>query len=142
MDKGPMLIYEGYTNTVTHTLEGNVAAFVDRFSRAHIPAGPWTLPGFGLCSVILLLNLIDTLLTLAFVQFGLAEEANPLMNLMYRASPLLFVLLKLAMVQAGILILHYYRRLPIAQRALQGLVAVYVGLVSYQLAFVAHLTWR
>jgi len=119
-----------------------VAAFVDRFSRAHIPAGPWTLPGFGLCSVILLLNLIDTLLTLAFVQFGLAEEANPLMNLMYRASPLLFVLLKLAMVQAGILILHYYRRLPIAQRALQGLVAVYVGLVSYQLAFVAHLTWR
>jgi len=119
-----------------------VAAFVDRFSRAHIPAGPWTLPGFGLCSVILLLNLSDTLLTLAFVHFGLAEEANPLMNLMYRASPLLFVLLKLAMVQAGILILHYYRRLPIAQRALQGLVAVYVGLVSYQLAFVAHLTWR
>jgi hypothetical protein len=119
-----------------------VAAFVDRFSRAHIPAGPWTLPGFGLCSVILLLNLIDTLLTLAFVQFGLAEEANPLMNLTYRASPLLFVLLKLAMVQAGILILHYHRRLAIAQRALQGLVAVYVGLVSYQLAFVAHLTWR
>jgi len=119
-----------------------VATFVYRFSRAHIPAGPWTLPGFGLCSIILLLNLIDTLLTLAFVQFGLAEEANPLMNLMYRASPLLFVLLKLAMVQAGILILHYYRRLPIAQRALQGLVAIYVGLVSYQLAFVAHLTWR
>ena len=117
-------------------------AFVERFSRAQILAGPWALPGFGVCSLILLLNLVDTLLTLAFVQFGLAEEANPLMNLMYRASPLLFVLLKLAMVQAGILILHYYRRLPIAQRALQGLVAVYVGLVSYQLAFVAHLTWR
>ena len=119
-----------------------MAAFVERLSRAQISAGPWTLPGFGLCSVILLLNLMDTLLTLAFIQLGLAEEANPLMNFMYRASPLLFVLLKLAMVQVGILILHYHRRLPIAQRALQGLVAVYVALVSYQLAFVAHLTWR
>ncbi len=119
-----------------------MTAFVPRFSRAHIPAGPWTLPGFGICSVILLLNLVDTLLTLAFVQLGWAEEANPLMNVLYRASPLLFVLLKLAMVQAGILILHYYRRLPIAQRALQGLAVIYVGLVSYQLAFVANLTWR
>ena len=76
------------------------------------------------------------------MQLGLAEEANPVMNLLYAASPLLFVLLKLAMVQGGIMILHYYRRLPMAQRSLQALAAVYLVLVSYQLAFVAHLTWR
>ena len=118
-----------------------MAVFAERFAR-HVPAGPWTLPGFGICSAVLLLNLLDALLTLAFLQLGLAEEANPLMNLVYRASPMGFVLLKLAMVQAGILILHYHRRLPIAPHALYGVAAVYVGIVSYHLAFVAHLAWR
>lgn len=119
-----------------------MAASIERISRRYLAAGPWSLPGFGICSLILMLNLLDTVMTLAFVQLGLAEEANPLMRLMFQTSPLLFVLLKLSMVQGGILILHYHRRLAVAQHALRGLAAIYVALVSYQLAFVVHLTWR
>jgi hypothetical protein len=119
-----------------------MAVFTERFVRANIPAGPWSLPGFGICVTVLLLNLFDALFTLAFLQFDLAEEANPLMSFAYRSSPVGFVLLKLAMVQAGILILHHNRRLPVAQHALHAVAAVYVGIVSYHLAFVTHLVWR
>jgi Domain of unknown function (DUF5658) len=119
-----------------------VAVFAERYPRGLVSAGPWTLPGFGLCAAILLLNLMDALFTLMFLQSGLAEEANPLMDLVYRISPTAFVLLKLAMVQAGILILHYHRRVPIAQHALHGVAAVYVAIVGYHFAFVAHLAWR
>ncbi len=119
-----------------------MAVFAERYPRGLVAAGPWTLPGFGICAAILLLNLIDALLTLLFLQSGLAEEANPLMDLAYRTSPMAFLLLKLAMVQAGILILHYHRRVPVAQHALHGVAAVYVAIVGYHLAFVAHLAWK
>lgn len=107
-----------------------------------MPSGPWNLPGFGICVTVLLLNLLDALFTLAFLQFDLAEEANPLMSFAYHSSPVGFVLLKLAMVQAGILILHRNRRLAVAQYALNAVAAVYVGIVSYHLAFATHLVWR
>src|SRR5215831_18164758 len=119
-----------------------MAVFAERFARGGVPTGPWNLPGFGICLAILLLNLLDALFTLAFLQFNLAEEANPLMSLAYRSSPVGFVLLKLAMVQVGILILHHNRRVPVAQHSLNAVAAVYVGIVSYHLTFVAHLAWR
>src|SRR5229473_1861898 len=87
-----------------------MAAVTQRVFRQSIPAGPWNLPGFGICVAILVLNLLDALFTMAFLKFNFAEEANPLMNLAYRTSPIGFVLLKLAMVQVGILILHHHRR--------------------------------
>lgn len=117
-------------------------AVTQRFARESIPTGPWNLPGFGISIAILLLNLLDALFTLAFLQFDLAEEANPLMNLAYRNSPLGFLLLKLAMVQVGVLILHHNRHVRVAQHALNAVAAVYVGIVSYHLAFVAHLALR
>ncbi len=119
-----------------------MAAVTQRVFRQSIPAGPWNLPGFGICVAILVLNLLDALFTMAFLKFNFAEEANPLMNLAYRTSPIGFVLLKLAMVQVGILILHHHRRVRVAQYALNAVAAVYVGIVSYHLAFVTHIAWR
>jgi hypothetical protein len=119
-----------------------MAAVIQRVVRQSVPAGPWNLPGFGICVAILVLNLLDALFTMAFLKFNLAEEANPLMNIAYRTSPLGFVLLKLAMVQVGILILHHHRRVRVAEYALNAVAAVYVGIVSYHLAFVAHIAWR
>jgi hypothetical protein len=116
-----------------------MAVLIEKLSRVSLPAGPWDLPRFGLCIAILLLNLVDALFTLAFLQFNLAEEANPLMNFVYRLSPVGFVLLKLTMVQGGILILHHFRRLPIAHRAMNAMAAVYVAIVSYHVTFATHL---
>lgn len=104
--------------------------------------GPWTLPGFGISVAILVLNLFDALFTLAFLQLELAEEANPLMSFAYRNSPLGFVLIKLAMVQLGIMILHLNRRFRAAQYALNLGAAVYACIVCYHVAFIANLALR
>ncbi len=102
----------------------------------------WRVPGLGISIAILILNLLDALFTLAFLKLGLAEEANPLMSLVYRSSPLGFVLIKLAMVQLGVMILHSNRRFRLAQYALNGGATIYVCIVSYHLAFIANLAVR
>ncbi len=119
-----------------------MAVFTERFEPQSTRSGVWPLQGVGICLAILLLNLLDALFTLGFLQSNLAEEANPLMNLAYRTSPMGFVFLKLAMVQSGILILYLNRRLRVAQYALTAVAAIYVAIVSYHLAFIAHLVWR
>ncbi len=103
---------------------------------------PWRVPGFGIALAILILNLLDALFTLAFLQLGLAEEANPLMSLVYRSSPLGFVLVKLAMVQLGVMILQMNHRVRLAQYALNAGVTIYVCIVAYHLAFIANLALR
>jgi len=100
------------------------------------------VPGFGIALAILILNLLDALFTLAFLQLGLAEEANPLMSLVYRSSPLGFVLVKLAMVQLGVMILQMNHRFRLAQYALNAGVTIYVCIVAYHLAFIANLALR
>lgn len=122
--------------------KATVAVFTDWAARQSFRGGPWTLPGFGVSVAVLILNLFDTLFTLAFLQLELADEANPLMSLAYRSSPLSFVLIKLSMVQLGIMILHFNRRFRAAQYALNLGAAVYAGIVCYHLAFVTHLALR
>jgi hypothetical protein len=119
-----------------------MAALIDSAGRQNLRSGPWNLPGFGISMLILVLNLMDALFTLAYLQLNLAEEANPLMSLAYRSSPVGFVVIKLAMVQLGIMILHLNRQFRAAQYALNLGAAVYAGIVSYHVAFIAHLALR
>src|SRR5712692_6784040 len=114
-----------------------MAVFTDSAGRQTVGGAPWNLPGFGISMAVLVLNLLDALFTLAFLQLELAVEANPLMNLAYRSSPLAFVLIKLGMVQVGIMILHLHRQFRVAHYALNIAAAVYAGIVSYHLAFIA-----
>lgn len=119
-----------------------MAVLTDSAGRQTLAGAPWNLPGFGVSVAVLVLNLLDALFTLAFLQLELAVEANPLMSLAYRSSPLAFVLIKLSMVQIGIMILHLNRQYQVAQYALNIAAAVYAGIVSYHLAFVAAIALR
>jgi hypothetical protein len=88
---------------------------------------------------LLFLNLLDGLFTLAFLQLGYAEEANPLMRAVYDASPVSFMLVKLAIVSAGVLLLAVYSASRLARLAQKLALAVYAVIVTWHLAFVAHL---
>lgn len=88
---------------------------------------------------LLFLNLLDGLFTLTFLQLGVAEEANPLMRAAYDASPVGFMLLKVAVVSLGVLVLSLHQSSRLAQYALRGAIAVYAVIVTWHLAFLAHL---
>lgn len=82
-------------------------------------------------------NLIDALATTALLELGLARETNPLMRWAYEASPLVFMLGKLALVQGAILlVMRLDRPFEVVSRA--G-AALYGGVVAYQAAFVLSL---
>jgi hypothetical protein len=88
---------------------------------------------------LLLLNLADALFTLAFLQLHLAEEANPLMAAAYAGSPVLFLVVKLALVHGGALLLWIHRSSAAARAALAAGVALYGAIVVYHCSFAARL---
>lgn len=96
--------------------------------------------GPSLCSVLLLIgNLLDGLFTLVLLQLNLASEANPLLAWVYGISPVSFMVMKLAMVQSGLLLLWMHRHVKAAQVALQVSAGTYAAIVVYHIAFVVRL---
>lgn len=88
---------------------------------------------------LLMLNLMDGLFTLLFLQLGVAEELNPVMRVAYEQSPLLFMFSKLLIVNAGLCLLCLHRRLKASRLAIRAGAVVYAVIVVYHLAFLAHL---
>ena len=74
-------------------------------------------------------NLIDGLATLSLLEMGLARETNPLMAWAYEASPLAFMMGKLALVQGALLLVaggeRPFRVVTRVGAALYGLVVIY-----------------
>jgi hypothetical protein len=88
---------------------------------------------------LLVLNLLDGLFTLLFLQLGVAEELNPLMRVAYEQSPLFFMFSKLVIVNAGLWLLCLHRRLKASRIAIRAGAVVYGIIVVYHLAFLTHL---
>jgi hypothetical protein len=88
---------------------------------------------------LLILNLLDGLFTLLFLQLGVAEELNPIMRLAYEQSPLFFMFSKLVIVNAGLWLLCLHRRLRASRIAIRAGAVVYSIIVVYHLAFLTHL---
>ncbi|MBZ4418993.1 DUF5658 family protein [Myxococcus sp. RHSTA-1-4] len=88
---------------------------------------------------LLMLNLLDGLFTLLFLQLGVAEELNPLMRAAYEQSPLFFMFSKLLIVNAGLCLLCLHRRLRASRIAIRAGAVVYAIIVVYHLAFLTHL---
>jgi cytochrome bd-type quinol oxidase subunit 2 len=84
-------------------------------------------------AALLLLNLLDGLFTMTFLQLDVAEELNPLMRAAYAHSPLLFMLSKLVIVNAGLLLLCVHRSMRASRLAIRA------GALVYHLAFLTHL---
>ncbi len=88
---------------------------------------------------LLVLNLLDGLFTLTFLQLEVAEELNPLMRAAYEHSPLLFMGSKLLIVSAGLGLLCLHRALHASRLAIRAGALIYAAINLYHLAFLAHL---
>jgi hypothetical protein len=102
-------------------------------------------PDFALTresTALLILNLLDGIFTLAFLQLGVAEEVNPLMRLAYLAGPGVFMAVKLGVVDLGLLLLCLHREYRFARWSLSGGALLYAAIVVYHLAFLASIAHR
>jgi hypothetical protein len=91
-----------------------------------------------LCLAMVVLNSLDAFFTIAFLRMGWAYEMNPFMRIAYQASPIWFVLLKLAAVLVGIAVLFANRERRLARYGLLLCAAAYAGVVLYHVAFLAR----
>jgi hypothetical protein len=90
-------------------------------------------------ALLLLGNLLDGLFTLVLLQLDLVRELNPVMDWVYRLSPVSFMVAKLALVQLGMLMLWKNRRVRAAQLGLMAGAALYAGIVLHHVALVVRL---
>lgn len=90
-------------------------------------------------TLLFTLNMMDALLTIIWVRFGLAHEANPLMAVLVTDHAELFVLAKVSLVLAGSFIVWRFRRQPLAQRLLVVCILAYVFVVLLHTRMVLQL---
>lgn len=90
-------------------------------------------------ALLLLGNLLDGMFTLVLLQLNLARELNPLMDWVYRLSPVSFMVAKLALVQLGMLLLWLNRGFRAARAGLMAGAALYAGIVAHHVALVVRL---
>jgi hypothetical protein len=89
--------------------------------------------------VVIVLNLLDAMFTIVYLQTGLATEANPLMDGVMSASPVLFMAAKLALVSLGVHLLWRFRNHRSARFGLFATSAAYTMLIGYHLSAVDQL---
>ena len=87
----------------------------------------------GIVRAVIILNLIDAVLTLWWVQWGLATEANPLLATIVENHAMLFVLGKLSLVSLGTLLLWRRREHPLA------VIGIFAAFMSYYWVLLFHL---
>lgn len=87
----------------------------------------------GIVRSVMVLNLLDAVFTLAWIQAGLAEEGNAFMRDLAHGDALTFVLAKITVVSLGIYMLWRRRARPLA------VVAVFLAFFVYYLVFLYHL---
>ena len=104
---------------------------------------PRPQPGlFYWAAALLIMNLLDGIFTLAAVQAGAASEANPIMSLPLELGSVWFILVKIGLVSAGVLLLWRARHRMLAHGAVIGLALVYTAVVVYHLSALGVWTHR
>jgi hypothetical protein len=89
--------------------------------------------------IVVVFNLIDAMFTIIYIRSGLATEANPLMDGILAASPVLFMAAKLALVSLGVQLLWRLRDHRSARFGLFATSAAYMTLIAYHLSAVDRL---
>jgi len=88
---------------------------------------------FWMAAAVVILNLVDALFTLGFIELGAATEANPLMALLLASGPVTFMIGKLTLVSMGVLLLWRYRARRSAICGLVCATTVYIALCIYHM---------
>ena len=86
-----------------------------------------------IAGLLVLLNFADAVLTLLWVDIGVAEEANPLWRDLIDASPVLFMAAKLALVMSCVVVLLRFREHALAKWGLTGTFGAYALLFGWHL---------
>jgi hypothetical protein len=86
---------------------------------------------------LVILNLLDAVFTLTWVQLGVATEANVLLSHVLDASAVAFVLVKIGLVSLGVELLWRQRRRPLAVLGLVICFLAYNVLLVYHLGIAA-----
>ena len=82
-------------------------------------------------SCIIILNAVDAVFTVAWVESGLAVEANPVMAMAIAVSPVFFVLTKLVLVNVSVLLLWHLKKHSAAQAGAALCAGVYYALLLF-----------
>jgi hypothetical protein len=90
---------------------------------------------YGITKTIIVLNILDALFTLFWVGAGFAEEANVFLRDLVNHRPIVFVLVKAALVSLGSLLLWWRRRHPLAVVGLFTVFLAYYFILLYHLRF-------
>ena len=87
----------------------------------------------GIVRSVIVLNLLDAVFTLAWIQADLAEEGNAFMRDLAHGDALTFMAAKLTVVSLGLYLLWRRRSRPLA------VVSVFAAFLLYYLVFLYHL---
>lgn len=96
---------------------------------------------FWLVSLALLvvMNGADACLTLAWVVSGHATEANPVMEALLHNGPAMFMVVKMALVAAGVMTLRRLRHHWLAQYGMIASLLVYAMIMGHHLGYIVEL---
>jgi len=114
------LLNTGISTRVTHRadLKSNSGLLTDGAFQA-------------ILSLVICLNLLDAVLTLSEIHFGIATEANPLMKALIDYNPALFILGKTALVGFCLGILYMLRKHRQAHLGLRAVGIIYSALIGW-----------
>ncbi len=87
----------------------------------------------GIVAALLVLNALDGIFTIFWIQTGIAEEANPLLRRLVEETPVLFTVTKLGLVGLGSAVLWRNRERPLAVVAIFVAFGVYYGILLWHL---------
>ncbi len=87
----------------------------------------------GIVITILVLNVIDAVLTLIWINTGLATEANPLLAELAHKNPAMFVVVKFSLVGLGSWLLWRLRKRRMS------VAAIFVAFLAYYFLLLYHL---
>jgi len=88
----------------------------------------------GIVAAVFILNVMDGVLTIVWYMTGRAEEANPLMAGAIGLHPVVFILLKIALVALGSVLLWRYRHRAMA------VVGIFIAFIAYYWVLIYHLS--
>jgi hypothetical protein len=89
----------------------------------------------GIIKTVIVLNLIDALFTLFWVHAGLAKEANILLKDLINDNPVVFVIVKVALVSLGTFLLWRYRKRSLAVIGIFSIFLIYYFVLLYHLKY-------
>lgn len=93
----------------------------------------------GIIKSLLVLNLLDAVFTLFWVEAGLAQEANAFMRELVNRHAVLFVTVKTALVALGSYLLWQRRHRPVAVVGIFAVFLAYYAVLLYHLQYSSYL---